>query len=315
MSADDLAARWARALSARPPAASDPTSEPSGLAGAYTADDRLVTDGSGLTPSEAAARQMVLRRPVAALAPVPPPPVRPARPPAPAAIPREADRLERMSGPAALASADEWETAPRPVVEAYDAATAQAGYDLFVETLGRLLVDVDELSTRVLGLNARVEHEGQLEVAAYVADQLDELRADLARIAHGVVLAGSKALRRHPELSREGTLPDGRQYVLRRGKKRKAWKHEDWKRDLRVKLAEEAAADVPAEVVDPATGDVVDVRRIVAREVERAQAVHGATDPKVTELRRHGLDPADYAEEEPGLWAFDLSAPATPDRP
>jgi len=270
MSADDLAARRARALA---------TPDTSGTVGAYTADDALL----GISGS----------------------PVRSSRP---VAIPTEADRLNRVSGPAALATADEWETAPRPAPETYDAAAAQIGYGQFVSTLAAMLVDAERMSERVLGVNARVEHEGELAAAAYLVDQLATLRADLARIEHGIVLAGSKALRRHPELERQGTLPDGRQFELRRGNTRKAWQHDDWQRDVRAKVLD-AVSDSP--LVDPATGEEVDVRRMVAAAVETAQSVHGSTGPKVTALRALALDPGDYAEQTPGLWSFDLSAPAT----
>lgn len=101
---------------------------------------------------------------------------------------------------------------------------------------------------------------------------------------------------------REGVLPDGRLYTLRRGANRKAWDHDTWKHDVRAQVL--ATRQVPAELVDPDTGDLVNLPTLLAA----VQEVHGSTAPRVTGLKGLGLDPGDYCETTPGPWTVQAVA-------
>lgn len=80
---------------------------------------------------------------------------------------------------------------------------------------------------------------------------------------------------------------------ISRSNDRKAWLHDDWKQDVRGHLLEQR--EVPPELYD-VEGNEYDVLDLLAA----AQNVHGATDPKVTQLRALGLDPAAYCKTVPG---------------
>lgn len=113
------------------------------------------------------------------------------------------------------------------------------------------------------------------------------------------------------DLPRKGVLPDGRPWELRRGKDRKGWDHEDWKRDVRQKVVEAALVGRSRVLVDPDTGEELDVTPIVFQAVQNAQEVHGSTAPRVGQLRALTLDPDDYAETSPGTWGFTVTPPTT----
>lgn len=103
-------------------------------------------------------------------------------------------------------------------------------------------------------------------------------------------------------------LSDGRRAEVLKGKDRKAWRHDDWKRDARQAVAGDLAH---AEIVDTESGDVADAGPYVLDLLARIQDVHGAGAPKVTELKALGLSADDYCESYPGPWAVKISTPAT----
>ena len=108
------------------------------------------------------------------------------------------------------------------------------------------------------------------------------------------------------DLGREGVLEDGRAFKIRRGQNRKGWDHERWQHDARAAVL--ADADVPAEVVDPRTGELVNLHPVLTA----LQGVHGSTGPRVGALRAMGLDPEDYCETTPGAWGVEFTDPVQP---
>lgn len=110
-----------------------------------------------------------------------------------------------------------------------------------------------------------------------------------------------------------GTLPDGRQWEVRRGSVRKRWAHDDWKHDARAKVAALTIEDLGAHnptVVDTHTGEeVADLAPLLIAAITAAQEVHGSTSPRVTQLRALGMDPDEYAETSPGLWGLAVASP------
>lgn len=163
-------------------------------------------------------------------------------------------------------------------------------------------------AARVLGRTADVGAAHKVErlegtaVVTMVA-ALQDVRRDLARVES--LLA--REVGRDEATPRTGTLPDGRRYDVKRGQNRKAWAHDEWKRDVRVAvLARHGAAGV---LVDPDTGEQVDVSTVVAE----VQQVHGSTAPRATGLRALGLDPDDYAEVVPGTWGVQVQGDAGED--
>lgn len=85
----------------------------------------------------------------------------------------------------------------------------------------------------------------------------------------------------------------------KRGPERKAWKHDEWQRDVRQN-ALRAAGLLGAHVV---TADGEEAPASVLHDLlTRVQSVHGAAAPKTSNagLRGLGLDPMDYCETSPG---------------
>jgi len=104
-------------------------------------------------------------------------------------------------------------------------------------------------------------------------------------------------------------LPDGRHAEVVKGKDRKAWDHDAWKRDVRAALLASRSITNP-ELIDPDTGAEVNVAALLSA----VQDVHGSTAPKVKSLRELGLAADDYCESFPGPYAVKVSTPsdATP---
>lgn len=103
-------------------------------------------------------------------------------------------------------------------------------------------------------------------------------------------------------------LPDGRTAQVNKGKDRKEWRHDDWKRDVRVAVV----ADLPViATVDPSTGEFqVDATgQVVLEAIAKAQAVHGSAAPKVTALKPLGLAADDYCTSSPGPYSVRISTP------
>lgn len=109
-------------------------------------------------------------------------------------------------------------------------------------------------------------------------------------------------------IPKTGTLPDGSTYEVKRGQNRKSWDHDSWKHDVRAKVLARAGV-AGHDLVDPETGDLVDVQGLLTW----VQEVSGSAAPRLTNLRGLGLDPDDYCETFPGLWAVQVVPPAEPE--
>lgn len=84
---------------------------------------------------------------------------------------------------------------------------------------------------------------------------------------------------------------------------RKSWQHDEWKADVRRKTIQKNS--LKGAVVISADGEELDVSlEAVIREV---QEVHGSAPPKVTGLRKLGIDADDYCERSPGPWSVKVT--------
>ena len=160
----------------------------------------------------------------------------------------------------------------------------------------------DDLATAMDG------HEDDLEygVLAETVAWLQDVRRDLAT-AEAYVARQLGRMIGCPDVI---DLADGRRAEVLKGKDRKAWKHADWQRDVRVAVV----SDLPVvAVVDPSTGEfqVDTTGKVILDAIAKAQAVHGSAAPKVTALKPLGLAADDYCETFPGPYAVRISAPAT----
>lgn len=159
------------------------------------------------------------------------------------------------------------------------------------------------------------------EPMATVADMVAIVQ-DLIRRLRGVELDLTAELGRHvreAKAERLGNLSDGRQWRLHRTADRKAWDHDEWKRDARKVVTADVVARydlttdlVPgnADLVNVETGEAVNLGTIVQEAMTAVQDFHGAGAPKVGTLKRHDLDPGDYCEPVRGNWKLDTIAPS-----
>lgn len=145
------------------------------------------------------------------------------------------------------------------------------------------------------GCQHQVETLGHSHVLALVA-AIQDVRKALGQTEAYLV----REVGRDGAAPAEGRLPDGRAYVLRKGATRKAWDHEEWRKDVRRQVLSGVG-----EVVDPSTGESVDVAGLLAA----VQQVHGAGAPKVVALKGLGLDPGDYCETFSGPWGLQVTSP------
>lgn len=181
-----------------------------------------------------------------------------------------------------------------------------------------LLVDaLAVLSGATANAEAYVDASATLEPidqAAAIA-LVQDLRKRLGQVEQDLAITLGKAEGQH-----QGNLPDGRQFTLKRTAERKAWEHEDWKRDARrqvvkstldriILAATEMAGEPVPYVVDTETGEEVELASVLHRAITEAQEVHGSTAPRSTALKRLGLYASDYCESSPGGWKFDAIAP------
>jgi hypothetical protein len=160
----------------------------------------------------------------------------------------------------------------------------------------------DTLASGIEGHVDDLEYDVLAETVAWIQDQrriLGEAEAYVAR-----------------ELGRmDGTpevieLADGRRAEVMKGKDRKEWRHDDWKRDvITALLAPLTERGLTAYVPNYQTGEVdpVDVGDLIAK----AQAVHGSAAPKVTALKPLGLSADDYCTTGPGPYSVRISAAPT----
>lgn len=172
-------------------------------------------------------------------------------------------------------------------------------WDLLVSALDDLSGAVKDLEDNV-DASAAMDPVPQADAIALVQD----LRKRLGEVEQSLAIALGKA-----EGQFQGNLSDGRQFTLKRTADRKAWNHEDWKRDARRAVVKEAVADSSLALVDEETGETLNLSAFLFTVVAEAQEVHGSTAPRSTALKRLGLYASDYCESSPGAWKFDAIPP------
>ena len=159
----------------------------------------------------------------------------------------------------------------------------------------------------VTALTAAVE--SLAKAADSLVDQCTDSQAlDLARLFYDVQAA--RAQLHGIERDLEGRLAkamlesevhaDGLRVERHRSADRKSWDHDAWRRDVRAKALQAAGLKGAQGVVD-ANGELVPAE-VLYDVLATVQDVHGSAAPKVTGLRRYGLDPQDYCEVSPGSW-------------
>lgn len=161
----------------------------------------------------------------------------------------------------------------------------------------------------------QVEHElaGMLTAAAMagvetVALDVIAWAQDMRRLLSSVESNATRWAALSTVLGKTGEMPDGRTYEVKRGANRKAWDHDGWKRAYRAHVISETGA-TGGEVVVPSTGEVVNLYDL-ARDLDAAT---GSSAPKVTVLRKVGVDPDDYCETSSGAWSVAFAEPAADD--
>ena len=198
---------------------------------------------------------------------------------------------------------------PAPEPKGRDDYTDRHGLDS-LDALGACLVALDPLVSQtdttladaVRYLSDHLDVDGLVQTA----DKIAQLRERLTYALAYVERAAGQTVADYPA-GREGELPDGRVYEIRRGSERKAWDHQRWQKDAREKLLAKHGIGSGVAVV-PETGEEISVHEVLA-EIE---AVHGSTGPRVTALRPLGLDPDDYCERSPGPYRVIISAKPDP---
>jgi len=206
---------------------------------------------------------------------------------------------------------DSWWAGDDAAPEAADERTytPQAG-EAAIERLADALRALDSATNEADStvMDAAQWMSDHLEVADLVSTVvlLQDLRRRLALVESYVARqAGHLAV--EVDAHREGVLPDGRRWTLKRGTTRKAWDHPGWKRDARAAVVRRAAEryrlrHLDTEVVDVETGELADLLAVLQTTVADAQEVHGSGAPRVTQLRALGIDPDDYCQTTPGPW-------------
>lgn len=113
-----------------------------------------------------------------------------------------------------------------------------------------------------------------------------------------------------------GTLADGSRYEVARSADRKAWDHDDWKRDVRREVVAQVAGPLAGGTLQHTnleTGEVTETTlgRILQEALTLAQNVHGSQAPKSAALRTLGLTTSDYCDSTPGPWRVSFIKPDT----
>lgn len=222
------------------------------------------------------------------------------------------ERLTAADGP----QGDDWAAvAPAPPTKPRESAKArQARQAKAADGMGQAMhwcaagikALNDTLASGIEGHVDDLQYDVLADTVAWIQDQrrlLGEAEAYVAR-----------------ELGRmDGTpeiieLADGRRAEVMKGKDRKEWRHDDWKRDVRAAVLEQVVAtwsEAP-EVLDE-DGEVatLPLAQIVTTAMANVQAVHGSAAPKVTALKPLGLSADDYCTTGPGPYSVRISAAPT----
>lgn len=199
-----------------------------------------------------------------------------------------------------------WLSEPEPKAASnYDPEMGELAYSVIKDNMDALDVSLNEADTLLADaaqfLAEALDVEGLVALAAKVADLKRGLAVAEAFLAREAGKVASEMNRR------EGTLPDGRQFAVKRGAIRKAWDHLTWKRDVLNAIVSKVPAS--AVVVDSNTGEELDAAKVIGGFIALAQEVHGSTAPKVKALKSLTLDPDDYCTSTPGPYAVIITNP------
>lgn len=189
----------------------------------------------------------------------------------------------------------------KTTAEETQGAEARVATDILATRLDRIEMDTEEAET-----DPTLAAEGltEDELAAYVA-LLQDIRSRLGAVERDLTTALGKRVGKTV-----GALPDGRQFTVDRMADRKEWIHEDWKRDVRRKVADFYAKDCGLELVDGA-GEVQPIAPLLQEVMAKVQEVHGSTAPRSRSLKELGLFATDYCTSTPGGWRFNAVKPTT----
>jgi hypothetical protein len=196
---------------------------------------------------------------------------------------------------------------PAPTRDGYTPEKGAKAADRLGRALTVMAQGVDLSDTNVPDaaqyLSDNLDVEGLVGTIAMVQD----LRRALA-LTEAYLSRQAGLLAVEMNLEREGHLPDGRPWTLKRGNTRKAWSHDEWKHDARAKITAQVADDVDVEgdLVVATTGEVLTLAQVLQGAIAQAQEVHGSTAPRVGAMKALGLTPADYCEEVPGTWGVSV---------
>lgn len=215
------------------------------------------------------------------------------------------ERLTAADGP----QGDAWATGPvggipetAPRETAYGRRLRQErGQDLTGRAMALIAEGVNDLDRGLPGSTEALTDDLDYGALAETVAWLQAMKARLSQ-AEAFVARELGRMDSTPEVIE---LPDGRTALVRKGKERKEWRHDDWKRDVRLAVVRAAEIDVEHDLVDAETGQFIDVLDLIAK----AQAVHGSAAPKVTALKPLGLSADDYCTSGPGPYSVQISAP------
>lgn len=150
-------------------------------------------------------------------------------------------------------------------------------------------------------LDRAVMHGAQFQMEALHPEHVVALVAgvqDVRRLLAETEAALARTVGRDEMAPREGVLPDGRRYEVRKGANRKAWDHDRWREDVRAQVLSGVGP-----LVDTDTGEAVDPWALL----QAVQEAHGAGAPRVGALKALGLDVGDYCETVPGPWGLQVT--------
>jgi len=201
---------------------------------------------------------------------------------------------------------DEWWLAePMPkAADNYDESMGELSYSVLGDNLAALNDNLGEADTLLANATQYLVRLNDLEALATLAGQVADLKRGLG-VAEAFIAREAGRLAADMDY-REGTLPDGRPFSVKRGSNRKAWDHQGWQRDARLAIL--AKFQVPAELVNPESGETVNAIALMTE----AEAVHGSGAPRVTNLKALSLRADDYCESHAGPYTVIITNPTTP---
>jgi len=223
----------------------------------------------------------------------------------------QTERLTAADGP----QGDDWATAPAPEAKPSEAPEERAHRQVIARDRAGHAMHL--IASGIADLNANLANamEGHVDdldydVLAETVAWIQDTRKALGE-AEGYVARELGRMDGCPEIIE---LPDGRRAEVMKGKDRKEWRHDDWKRDVRSAVLEQVTAtwsDAPEVLTEDGEVATLPLAQIVTTAITNAQAVHGSAAPKVTALKPLGLSADDYCSTFPGPYSVRISAPAT----